>query len=46
MVESEITVYLVVTMVKQLNRFGRSIILFSNSLDMDVLKKNNLNLFA
>jgi hypothetical protein len=39
-------VYLVVTMVKQLNFFARSVVLSSDSLNMDVLEENNLNLFA
>jgi hypothetical protein len=46
MAESAVVVYLVVTMVKQLNFFARSVVLSSDSLNMDVLEENNLNLFA
>jgi hypothetical protein len=45
-VASKVALYLVVTMVKQLNFFVRSVVLPSDSLNMDVLEENNLNLFA
>jgi hypothetical protein len=46
MAESEVVVYLVVTMVKQLNFFAKSVALSTDSLNMDVLEENNLNLIA